>query len=186
MEWSPPSLVPQWDDKSSLIERSAAIMNVKTIGIDLAKNVFQIHGVDEHGKRLFNKQLRRAQMASFFANIPPCLIGMEACASAHFWANKLISMGHNVKLMAPQFVKPYVKTNKHDAADAEAICEAVTRPNMRFVPVKTAEQQAVLALHRSRQSFIKQRTAQANQIRVIGRIWHCRPPRYPAATATIT
>ena len=127
-------------------------MNVKTIGIDLAKNVFQIHGVDEHGKRLFNKQLRRAQMASFFANIPPCLIGMEACASAHFWANKLISMGHNVKLMAPQFVKPYVKTNKHDAADAEAICEAVTRPNMRFVPVKTAEQQAVLALHRSRQS----------------------------------
>ncbi len=101
-------------------------MNVKTIGIDLAKNVFQIHGVDEHGKRLFNKQLRRAQMASFFANIPPCLIGMEACASAHFWANKLISMGHNVKLMAPQFVKPYVKTNKHDAADAEAICEAVT------------------------------------------------------------
>ncbi len=84
-------------------------MNVKTIGIDLAKNVFQIHGVDEHGKRLFNKQLRRAQMASFFANIPPCLIGMEACASAHFWANKLISMGHNVKLMAPQFVKPYVK-----------------------------------------------------------------------------
>ena len=120
-------------------------MNVKTIGIDLAKNVFQIHGVDEHGKRLFNKQLRRAQMASFFANIPPCLIGMEACASAHFWANKLISMGHNVKLMAPQFVKPYVKTNKHDAADAEAICEAVTRPNMRFVPVKTAEQQAVLA-----------------------------------------
>jgi transposase len=104
-------------------------------------------------------------MASFFANIPPCLIGMEACASAHFWANKLISMGHNVKLMAPQFVKPYVKTNKHDAADAEAICEAVTRPNMRFVPVKTAEQQAVLALHRSRQSFIKQRTAQANQIR---------------------
>lgn len=103
-------------------------MNVKTIGIDLAKNVFQIHGVDEHGKRLFNKQLRRAQMASFFANIPPCLIGMEACASAHFWANKLISMGHNVKLMAPQFVKPYVKTNKHDAADAEAICEAVTRP----------------------------------------------------------
>ena len=130
-------------------------MNVKTIGIDLAKNVFQIHGVDEHGKRLFNKQLRRAQMASFFANIPPCLIGMEACASAHFWANKLISMGHNVKLMAPQFVKPYVKTNKHDAADAEAICEAVTRPNMRFVPVKTAEQQAVLALHRSRKSFIK-------------------------------
>ncbi len=140
-------------------------MNVKTIGIDLAKEVFQIHGVDEHGNRLFNKQFKRAKILSFFANIPPCLIGMEACASAHFWAGKLISMGHNIKLMAPQFVKPYVKTNKHDAADAEAICETVTRPNMRFVPVKTPEQQAVLVLHRSRQSFIKQRTAQANQIR---------------------
>lgn len=140
-------------------------MNVKTIGIDLAKEVFQVHGIDEHGKRLFNKQLKPAKVISFFANIPPCLIGMEACASAHFWAGKLMSMGHIVKLMAPQFVKPYVKTNKHDAADAEAICEAVTRPNMRFVPVKTPEQQAVLALHRSRQSFIKQRTAQANQIR---------------------
>ena len=140
-------------------------MNVKTIGIDLAKEVFQVHGIDEHGKRLFNKQLKRANMLSFFANIPSCLIGMEACTSALFWAGKLMSMGHNVKLMAPQFVKPYVKTNKHDAADAEAICEAVTRPNMRFVPVKTPEQQAVLALHRSCQSFIKQRTAQANQIR---------------------
>lgn len=125
-------------------------MNVNTIGIDLAKDVFQILGVDKHGKRLSNKQLKWAQMTSFFANIPPCLIGMEACAFAHFWANKLMSMGHNVKLMAPQFVKPYVKTNKHDAADAEAICDAVTRPNMRFVLVKTPEQQAVLALHRNR------------------------------------
>lgn len=140
-------------------------MKAKTIGIDLAKEVFQIHGVDEHGKRLFNKQLKRSQMTTFFANLPPCLIGMEACASAHFWASTLMSLGHTVKLMAPQFVKPYVKTNKHDAADAEAICEAVTRPNMRFVPIKSPEQQAVLALHRSRQGFIKQRTAQANQIR---------------------
>ena len=140
-------------------------MKAKTIGIDLAKEVFQVHGVDEHGKRLFNKQLKRSQMTIFFANLPPCLIGMEACASAHFWASTLISLGHTVKLMAPQFVKPYVKTNKHDAADAEAICEAVTRPNMRFVPIKTPEQQAVLALHRIRQGFIKQRTAQANQIR---------------------
>lgn len=140
-------------------------MKAKTIGIDLAKEVFQVHGVDEHGKRLFNKQLKRSQMTIFFANLPPCLIGMEACASAHFWASTLISLGHTVKLMAPQFVKPYVKTNKHDAADAEAICEVVTRPNMRFVPIKTPEQQAVLALHRIRQGFIKQRTAQANQIR---------------------
>ena len=140
-------------------------MNVTTIGIDLAKEVFQVHGVDEHGKRLFNKPLKRAQMTTFFANLPPCLIGMEACASAHFWANTLTALGHTVRLMAPQFVKPYVKTNKHDTADAEAICEAVTRPTMRFVPIKTPEQQAVLALHRIRQGFIKQRTAQANQIR---------------------
>lgn len=104
-------------------------------------------------------------MALFFANLPTCLVGMEACGSAHHWARKLQSLGHTVRLIAPQFVKPYVKTNKNDAADAEAICEAVARPNMRFVPVKNVEQQAVLALHRVRQGFIKARTAQANQIR---------------------
>lgn len=140
-------------------------MKLTTIGIDLAKNVFQVHGVDERGKAVLKKQLKREQMAAFFANLAPCLIGMEACGSAHFWANKLQAMGHTVKLMAPQFVKPYVKTNKNDAADAEAICEAVSRPNMRFVPIKHGEQQAVLALHRARQGFVKARTAQANQIR---------------------
>lgn len=140
-------------------------MKLTTIGIDLAKNVFQVHGVDERGKAVLKKQLKREQMAAFFANLTPCLIGMEACGSAHFWANKLQAMGHVVKLMAPQFVKPYVKTNKNDAADAEAICEAVSRPNMRFVPIKQGEQQAVLALHRARQGFVKARTAQANQIR---------------------
>lgn len=140
-------------------------MNVKTIGIDLAKAIFQIHGVNEHGKCLFNKQLKRAQMISFFANLPPCLIGMEACSSAHYWASKLQGLGHTVKLMAPQFVKPYVKTNKNDAADVEAICEAVSRPNMRFVPMKSSEQLAILALHRARQGFVKARTAQANQLR---------------------
>ena len=140
-------------------------MNVKTIGIDLAKAIFQIHGVNEHGKCLFNKQLKRAQMISFFANLPPCLVGMEACSSAHYWARKLQGLGHTVKLMAPQFVKPYVRTNKNDAADAEAICEAVSRPNMRFVPMKSSEQLAVLALHRARQGFVKARTAQANQLR---------------------
>ncbi|MCX7127806.1 IS110 family transposase [Aeromonas sp.] len=140
-------------------------MNVKTIGIDLAKAIFQIHGVNEYGKCLFNKQLKRAQMISFFANLPPCLVGMEACSSAHYWARKLQGLGHTVKLMAPQFVKPYVKTNKNDAADAEAICEAVSRPNMRFVPMKSSEQLAVLALHRARQGFVKARTAQANQLR---------------------
>jgi transposase len=140
-------------------------MKLTTFGIDLAKNVFQIHGTDEHGKVLVKKQLRRDQMATFFVNLPPCLIGMEACSSAHYWARKLQGFGHSVKLMAPQFVKPYVKSNKNDAADAEAICEAVGRPNMRFVPIKNVEQQAVLALHRARQGFVKARTAQANQIR---------------------
>lgn len=140
-------------------------MKITTVGIDLAKNVFQVHGVDERGKAVLKKQLRRDQMATFFVNLPPCLIGMEACSSAHHWARKLQGMGHTVRLMAPQFFKPYVKSNKNDAADAEAICEAVGRPNMRFVPVKNVEQQAVLALHRVRQGFVKARTAQANQIR---------------------
>lgn len=140
-------------------------MKITTVGIDLAKNVFQVHGIDERGKVLVKKQLRRDQMAVFFTNLPPCLIGMEACGSAHHWARKIQAMGHTVRLMAPQFVKPYVKTNKNDAADAEAICEAVARPNMRFVPIKNVEQQGVLALHRVRQGFVKARTAQANQIR---------------------
>lgn len=140
-------------------------MEITTVGIDLAKSVFQVHAVDQHGKVVLKKQLKRGQVAEFFANRPTCLIGMEACGSAHYWARKLQALGHTVKLMAPQFVKPYVKTNKHDAADAEAICEAVRRPNMRFVPVKNVEQQAVLALHRVRQGWIKARTAQANQIR---------------------
>ncbi len=140
-------------------------MKITTIGIDLAKNVFQVHGVDEHGRTVLNKPLKREQMAAFFVNLPACLIGMEACGSAHHWARKLQGMGHTVRLMAPQFVKPYVKTNKNDAADAQAICEAVTRPSMRFVPIKNVEQQGVLALHRVRQGFVKARTAQANQIR---------------------
>lgn len=140
-------------------------MKITTVGIDLAKNLFQVHGVDERGKTVLKKQLKRDQMMAFFTNLPACLIGMEACGSAHYWANKLQRLGHTVKLMAPQFVKPYVKTNKNDVADAEAICEAVSRPNMRFVPIKNSEQQAVLALHRARQGFVKARTAQANQIR---------------------
>jgi transposase len=140
-------------------------MKITAVGIDLAKNVLVIHGVDERGKVVVRKQLKRGEVAKFFANVGPCLIGMEACASAHYWARKLAGLGHTVKLMAPQFVKPYVKTNKNDARDAEAICEAVQRPNMRFVAVKTVEQQAVLALHRARQGLVKARTAQANQLR---------------------
>jgi len=140
-------------------------MNITTVGIDLAKSVFQVHGVDERGKGLLRKSVKRSELTKMFANLPMCLIGMEACGSAHYWARRLMELGHTVKLMAPQFVKPYVKTNKNDASDAEAICEAVARPNMRFVPVKSVEQQAVLAVHRARQGFVVERTAQANQIR---------------------
>jgi transposase len=140
-------------------------MNITTIGIDLAKNVFQVHGVDERGRAVLKKQLKRSRVMVFFGNLPPCLIGMEACGSAHHWARKLQGLGHTTRLMATQFVKPYVKSNKNDVADAEAICEAVARPNMRFVPIKSVEQQAVLSLHRARHAFVKARTAQANQIR---------------------
>jgi transposase len=125
-------------------------MQITTIGIDLAKNVFQVHGANERGKAVLRKQLRREQVAAFFANLPACLIGMEACGSAHHWARKLQALGHTVRLMAPQFVKPYVKSNKNDAADAQAICEAVTRPTMRFVPVKNIEQQRVDTFHFAR------------------------------------
>jgi transposase len=140
-------------------------MNITQVGIDLAKLVFQVHGVDARGKVALRKQLNRHQVVAFFAQLAPCLIGMEACSGAHFWARKLCELGHTVKVIAPQFVKPYVKTNKNDAADAEAICEAVGRPNMRFVPIKNSEQQALLGLHRARQGFVVERTAQANQIR---------------------
>jgi transposase len=143
----------------------APAMKITTVGIDLAKNVFQIHAVDERGKTVLRKQLRRAQVPVFFANLPPCVIGMEACASAHHWGRTLGRLGHTVQLMAPQFVKPYVKSNKNDVADAEAICEAVNRPNMRFVPIKNIEQQSILSVHRVRKGFVKARTAQANQIR---------------------
>ena len=140
-------------------------MNITRIGLDLAKSVFQVHAVDHKGHCLFSRALKREKMMAFFQNLSPCLIGMEACASSHFWARTLMSMGHEVKLIAPQFVRPYVKGNKNDANDAEAICEAVSRPSMRFVPVKTVEQQDIQALHRIRQEQVRQRTALVNQIR---------------------
>jgi transposase len=140
-------------------------MKITTVGVDIAKTVLQVHGVDERGAPVLRKQLKRGQVLSLFANLTPCVIGMEACRGAHHWARQLQKLGHTVRLMAPQFVKPYVKTNKNDMADAEAICEAVSRPTMRFVPIKNGEQQAVLALHRARQGFVRARTAQANQIR---------------------
>lgn len=140
-------------------------MNIKRIGIDLAKQVFQIHGVDYQEKVVLRKQLRRNHMLAFFRQLPSCLIGMEACSGAHYWARELQKMGHTVKLMAPQFVKPYVKGNKNDANDAEAICEAVSRPNMRFVAIKTIEQQDIQVIHRIRTELIHHRTAKVNQIR---------------------
>ncbi len=140
-------------------------MNIKRIGIDLAKQVFQVHGVDQQEKPVLRKQLRRNQMRAFFANLSPCLIAMEACSSAHYWARELQKLGHTVKLIAPQFVKPYVKSNKNDANDAEAICEAVSRPTMRFVAIKTIEQQDIQVTHRIRSCLVKQRTEKVNQIR---------------------
>ncbi|MEM5406329.1 IS110 family transposase [Paraburkholderia unamae] len=140
-------------------------MEITAIGVDLAKHVFQIHAVDAHGHTVLRKRLNRSQMVPFFTRLCPCLIGMEACGSAHYWARRLATMGHTVKLMAPHFVKPYVKTNKNDMNDAEAICEAVQRPNMRFVAVKSVEQQSILHLHVSRQLLVKMRTQVSNHLR---------------------
>ncbi|HSY28973.1 MAG TPA: IS110 family transposase [Burkholderiaceae bacterium] len=140
-------------------------MNIKRIGIDLAKQVFQLHGVDSHEQIVLRKRLKREQMHRFFKELPPCLIGMEACGGSHYWARVLMGYGHTVKLMACQFVKPYVKGGKNDANDAEAICEAVSRPGMRFVTIKTEEQQAMQADHRIRSRLVKVRTALGNEIR---------------------
>ena len=140
-------------------------MKVTTIGLDLAKRVFQIHGIDDDGTVVLVKRLRRKQMMSFFSRLPSCLIGMEACATAHHWARALAALGHEVKLMPPAYVKAYVKRGKNDAADAEAICEAVQRPTMRFVPVKTPEQQSILMVHRTRSLVVRQRTMAANALR---------------------
>ena len=136
-----------------------------TVGLDIAKNVFQVHAIDEEGDVVVRRQLRRRQVLSFFSRLQPCLIGMEACATSHYWAREIAKLGHEVRMMPPRYVKPYVKRNKNDAADAEAICEAVTRPTMRFVPVKTPEQQSILMVHRTRQLFVRQRTSLINAIR---------------------
>ncbi|MDZ4113257.1 MAG: IS110 family transposase [Brevundimonas sp.] len=140
-------------------------MNATTIGIDLAKSVFQVHGVDATGQVTVRKKLRRADVIKFFQSIPACLVGMEACATAHFWAREISALGHQVRLMPPSYVKAYLRRQKNDAADAEAICEAVTRPTMRFVPVKSAERQGVLVLHRTRELLVRQRTMLINAIR---------------------
>lgn len=140
-------------------------MNISRVGLDLAKQVFQVHGVDSHERVVCRRQLKRAQMLDFFRQLAPCLVAMEACGSAHYWARELQGLGHEVRLIAPQFVKPYVKGDKHDAHDAEAICEAASRPSMRFVPVKSAQQQAGQSVHRIRSRLVRARTALCNEIR---------------------
>jgi transposase len=138
---------------------------VSTIGVDIAKSVFQVHGVDADGTVVIRKRVGRARVLEFFADLPPCLVGMEACATAHQWARELRKVGHDTRLMPPTYVKAYVKRGKNDAADAAAICEAVTRPSMRFVPIKSVEQQSVLMLHRTRDLLIRQRTQLINALR---------------------
>src|ERR1700693_5320147 len=145
--------------------RGAVRMQITTIGLDIAKNVFQVHGIDAKEKVVVRRQLRRSQVIAFFKVLPPCLIGMEACATAHYWARELTKLGHEVRLMPAKDVKAYVKRNKNDAADAEAICEAVRRPTMRFVRIKSAEQQGQLMLHRARDLLMRQRTQVINALR---------------------
>lgn len=142
-------------------------MQAIRFGLDLAKNVFQVHGVDASGQVVVRKQLRRGQVLKFFAGLAPALIGMEACGSAHYWARELVKLGHEVRLMPPAYVKPYVRRNKNDARDAEACCEAVSRPSMRFVPIKTVEQQGQRALHRARDLLVRQRTQSGNALRAM-------------------
>lgn len=169
MIWTPPSLNRHL---SAIVEfrqstsREDGVMNeVSVIGLDLAKHVFQVHGITANGEVAIRKTLRRSQLISFFANCPPCLVGMEACGGAHYWSREIRRLGHEVKMMAPAFVKPYLKANKNDRNDAEAICEAVQRPSMRFVAEKSPEQQSVLHLHHSRRLLVKQRVAVSNHLR---------------------
>jgi hypothetical protein len=140
-------------------------MSITTVGLDIAKQIFQVHGADTDGRVVLRKKLRRNQVAAFFANLPPCVVGLEACCGSHYWARVLSRCGHWARLIAPQFVKPYVKSNKNDANDAEAICEAVSRPQMRFVSTKSVEQQDIQSLHRVRSRLVSWRTGLANQIR---------------------
>ena len=140
-------------------------MKVVRIGLDIAKSVFQVHGVDAHGKTVVRKTLSRSEVLRYFVQCPPCIVGIEACAGAHYWGRELVRLGHDARLMAAQFVTPYRKSGKNDANDAEAICEAVGRPNMRYVPIKSEEAQAVLTVHRARTLLVSERTALSNQVR---------------------
>ena len=138
---------------------------ITTVGLDLAKNVFQLHGVDRHGHQRLARQVRRPQLMNAVAQLPQCVVAMEACAGAHYWARRIEALGHTAKIISPQFVKPYVKGNKTDRNDASAICEAASRPDMRFVPIKSIDQQQILVFHRVRQLLVRQRTQTVNQVR---------------------
>jgi len=167
MWWTAPAPGDEspYGDRCYESHQGAVHMQISTIGFDIAKNVFQIHGIDAAEKVVIRKQIRRGQVMKFFEALPPCLVGMEACATAHYWARELTKLGHEVRLMPAKDVKAYVKRNKNDAADAEAICEAVRRPTMRFVPVKSAEQQGQLMQHRARDLLMRQRTQVINALR---------------------
>jgi len=150
---------------SNIKQKGRSKVTITTLGIDLAKNAFQLHGVDKEGEVCLRKRLRRSQLKAFLINLPPCLIGIEACGGSNYWYRELTKMGHTVKIMAAQFVKPFVKSNKNDMNDAEAICEAVQRPNMRFVSPKSIRQQDIQAIHRVRQRLIRRRTSLTNEVR---------------------
>src|SRR5215213_2713935 len=168
MRWTPPAdgiEVPAWKWRATTTKAGDVRMQITTVGLDIAKNLFQVHGADAQGRVVLKRKLARGKVLEFFATLPACLVGLEACGAAHYWARELTRLGHQVRLMPPQYVRPYVKANKHDAADAEACCEAVQRPGMRFVSPKDEDQQAMLMLHRVREQLLKQRTATINALR---------------------
>src|SRR5512141_2252626 len=169
MLWTAPPPARECHESGVLLRphnlEEPSMQTITTIGLDIAKSVFQVHGVDADGQVVIRRQLKRRYVLAFFQKLPPCLVGIEACASSHHWSRELKALSHTVRLMPPAYVKPYVKRQKNDAADAEAICEAVTRANMRFVATKSPEQQSCLTLHRTRHLFIRQQTAVINVIR---------------------
>src|SRR5258708_40112802 len=169
MRWTAPAprhrSAIAWSSVRTPHREEPSMDKISTIGLDLAKHVFQVHGVDQQGAVAVRKQLRRGAVMEFFAKLAPCIVGIEACGSAHYWAREIAALGHDVKLMPPAYVKPYVKRGKNDAADAEAICEAVMRPTMRFVPVKSAQQQASSMVYKVRELLVRQRTQSVNALR---------------------